>query len=274
MTKISDGNEMERAELKFETILYDVADNGVATVTLNRPDRLNAFSLQMADELDRLWEHVRTADDVKVIVLRAVGDRAFSTGVDVTESWTDRDKINPFERRDPSSYLCPKAHDVWKPLIVAIQGIAAGGAFYWINDADIAICSEEATFFDPHVTFGMVSSCEPLGLIGRIHFGEIMRWILMGNDERISAATALRIGLVTEVVSRADLWARADELASIVATKPAVAVQGSVRAMWEALDLPRNAGIINGLKYTQLGNPIGRSQVDRQAMPKSKWKLR
>jgi enoyl-CoA hydratase/carnithine racemase len=258
----------------FETLLYDVAANGVATVTLNRPDRLNAFSLQMADELHRLWEHVRIDDAVKVIVMRAAGDRAFSTGVDVTENWAERDKINPFERRDPSEYLCPKAHQVWKPLIVAMQGMVAGGAFYWLNDADIAICSDDATFFDPHVTFGMVSSCEPLGLMGRIHFGEIMRWVLMGNDERISAETALRIGLVTEVVTREALWGRAEELAARIASKPAVSIQGSVRAMWEALDLPRNAAITNGLKYTQLGNNLGRAQVDRQAVSKSKWALR
>jgi enoyl-CoA hydratase/carnithine racemase len=235
---------------------------------------MNAFSLQMASELDWLWDAVRADDRVRVIVLRAAGDRAFSTGVDVTESWADRDRVNPFERRDPSEYLCAKAHQVWKPLIVAMQGICAGGAFYWINEADIAICSEEATFFDPHVTFGMVSSCEPMGLLGRIHYGEIMRWILMGNDERISAETAMRIGLVTEVLPRECLWDRAHELASTIAAKPAVAVQGSVRAMWEARDLPRSAAIINGLKYTQLGNPIGRAEINRGTMPKTKWVLR
>jgi enoyl-CoA hydratase/carnithine racemase len=96
----------------------------------------------------------------------------------------------------------------------------------------------------------------------------------MGNDERMSAETALRIGLVSEVVPRERLWARAEEIATLIAKKPPVAVQGSVRAIWEALDLPRSAAMMNALKYTQLGNPIGTAQVDRASVPKSKWTLR
>lgn len=260
--------------MAYETILYEVAPSGVATITLNRPERLNAFSKQMANELADVWERAKQDDAVHVLVMRAAGDRAFSTGVDVSERWSERDKINPFDRRDPSELLSPKAAKLWKPLIVAIHGIAAGGAFYWINDSDIAICSEDAQFFDPHVTFGMISSCEPTGLIGRIPLGEVLRWVLMGNDERMSAQTALRIGLVSEVVPREQLWARADELATLIAQKSPVAVQGSVRAIWEALDLPRSTAMMNALKYTQLGNPIGTAQVDRGSVPKSKWRLR
>lgn len=260
--------------MAYETILYEVAESRVATITLNRPDRLNAFSKQMALELSDVWERAKQDDAVHVLVMRAAGDRAFSTGVDVTERWSERDGINPFDRRDPSEWLSPKAARLWKPLIVAIHGMAAGGAFYWINDSDIAICSEEAQFFDPHVTYGMISSCEPTGLIGRIPLGEVLRWVLMGNDERMSAATALRIGLVSEVVPRERLWARADEIASLIARKPPVAVQGSVRAIWEALDMPRSTAMMNALKYTQLGNPIGTAQVDRASVPKAQWTLR
>ncbi|MDB6107731.1 MAG: paaG [Gammaproteobacteria bacterium] len=260
--------------MAYETILYEVAGSGVATITLNRPDRLNSFSKQMAAELSDVWERARLDDAIHVLVMRAAGDRAFSTGVDVTERWSERDKINPFDRRDPSELLSPKAVKLWKPLIVAIHGMAAGGAFYWINDSDIAICSEDAQFFDPHITYGMISSCEPTGLIGRIPLGEVLRWVLMGNDERMSAQTALRIGLVSEVVPRERLWARAEEIATLIAKKPPVAVQGSVRAIWEALDLPRSAAMMNALKYTQLGNPIGTAQVDRASVPKSKWTLR
>lgn len=83
----------------------------------------------------------------------------------------------------------------------------------------------------------------------------------MGNDERISAATALRIGLVTEVVDRTALWARAHELAALIASKPSSATQGTVRAIWESLDRPYRAAMEQGLIYTRLGNPIGMAEV-------------
>ncbi len=260
--------------MSYETIIFEAAGNGVATITLNRPHRMNSFNRQMADELADVWGRVRNDVAIRAVVLRAAGDRAFCTGVDVTEDFVGKDAGNPLARNDPSERLCPKPNKVWKPVIVAIQGMAAGGAFYWLNDADIVICSDDATFFDPHVTFGMVSACEPIGLIGRVGLGEVLRWALMGNDERISAATALRIGLVTEVVTREQLWERAGEIAASIAAKPAIAVQGTVRAIWEALEMPRSVAINNALKYTQLGNPIGMAQVDRGTAPRAKWTLR
>ena len=141
--------------------------------------------------------------------------------------------------------------------------MAAGGAFYWINESDIVICSEDASFFDPHVTYGMTSALEPIGATYRMPLGDVLRMVLLGNDERICAATALRIGLVTEVTPGERLWARADELARKIAAKPPAAVQGSVRAIWESLDMPRTSALQTALKYCFLGNPIGQTQVDR-----------
>ena len=99
-------------------------------------------------------------------------------------------------------------------MVCAVQGICTAGAFYFVNEADIVICSPEATFFDSHVTYGMVSALEPVGLMRRIGLGETLRMALLGNDERVGAETALRIGLVTEIVARAALWDRAHEIAA------------------------------------------------------------
>lgn len=254
----------------FETILVDKSVDGVLTVTLNRPDRMNAFNPKMADEFVELWADAREDDAVRAIVLRAAGDKAFCTGVDVKEGFP-RDPKNPWKAEDISAKLGPKSNRVWKPVVCAIHGLFAGGAFYFMNEADIVICSEDAAFFDPHITFGMVSACEPIGLLGRVPYGDIMRIVLMGNDERVLAPTALRIGLVTEVTPREKLWPRAHEIASGIATKPAVAVQGSVRAIWEARDVPPALAVLNALKYTQMGNPIGTAQVDRATAPKARW---
>jgi enoyl-CoA hydratase/carnithine racemase len=260
--------------MTYQTILLDIADNGVATVTLNRPDRLNAFDAAMITDFGQLWADIGSDDRVRAIVLRAAGERAFCTGYDIKQATPLNDPARPFDAMEPGTKLGPKQNRVWKPLICAIHGMFAGGAFYWLNESEIAICSEEAQFFDPHVTFGQVAAVEPIGLLGRLAYGEIARLVLMGNDERVVATTALRIGLVSEVTTREALWARADEIAQLIAAKPAAAVQGSVKALWEARDMPPSVAIQNAMAYPQLGNPIGKAQIDRNAMPKAVWRPR
>ena len=252
-------------------------DEQVMTVTLNRPDRLNAFDEVMCDEFERLWKEAAFDDDVRAVVLRAAGDRAFSSGVDVSDPIYQ--PPNAWSHLDPGSRLGPKANHCWKPVVCAVHGMAAGGAFYWINEADIVICSEDATFFEPHVSYGMTAALEPIGLLYKIPLGDVIRMALLGLDERMSAGRALQVGLVTEVLPRAELWPRAAELAGALARKPAVAVQGTVRAIWEALDLGRRAALERGLHYTILGNyletgdPLGLNNPNRP--PKvTDWKLR
>jgi enoyl-CoA hydratase/carnithine racemase len=264
--------------MAYATLLYETSGDGVATITLNRPERMNSFNRQMLEDFTAAWRQVRENDAVNAVVLRAAGERAFCTGVDVVEGLygdgLQPEIPSPWASEDPSMQLGPKSNRMWKPVICAVHGMFAGGAFYFLNESDIVICSDDATFFDPHVTFGMVSACEPTGMLGRIPYGEIMRIVLMGNDERVSAQTALRIGLVSEVAPRDRLWARAHEIATIVARKPSVTTQGTVRAVWEARDLPPSQAVINALKYTQLGNDLGQAQVDRKNAPKAKWTMR
>ena len=150
---------------------------------------------------------------------------------------------------------------MWKPVVCAVQGMCTAGAFYFINESDVVICSADATFFDSHVSAGLVCALEPIGLMRKIGLGEALRIALMGNDERVSADTALRIGLVSEVVSPERLWARAHEIATTIAAKPPSATQGTVKAIWESLDKPYRAALDQGLIYTRLGNPIGIAEL-------------
>ena len=260
--------------MTYQTILFETAEDGVATVTLNRPERLNAFDREMGAELVEVWRRIREDAKVRAVVLRAAGDRAFSTGADVKKGGWARPDEGPFDAEDPGPSLGPKQNRVWKPVVTAVNGMCAGGAFYWINESDVVICSDDAQFFDPHVTFGMVCAVEPIGLMARMPLGEIMRMVLLGNDERISAQSARQMSLVTEITTREQLWPRAHEIAAAIARKPAAAIQGTVRALWEAQDLPRSAAVNNALKYCQLGNPLGKAEVDRWSAPKAKWVLR
>jgi acyl-CoA synthetase (AMP-forming)/AMP-acid ligase II len=127
---------------------------------------------------------------------------------------------------------------VWKPVVCAVHGMCTAGAFYFVNESDIVICSDDATFFDSHVTYGFVSALEPVGLMRKVGLGEALRIALSGNDERVTAETALRIGLVTEVVPRAALWGRAHEIAQGIACKPRAATEGGV-AGWNLADHER-----------------------------------
>jgi enoyl-CoA hydratase/carnithine racemase len=238
---------------EYETIEFEVADN-VATITLNRPEKMNSFNEQMVTDLGNAWRAVRDTDDIHVAVLRAAGDRSFCTGIDVAGGrwWGD---MNVWNHRDPGELIGPKSRRVWKPVVAAVQGMCAGGGQYLINESDIVICSDQATFFDPHMNGDVVSACEPIGLLQRgVPLGDVLRWALMGNEERITADTALRLGIVSEVTTTEDLWERAAFIAAGIARRHPEAVQGTVRAIWESMDVPASVAKHNALSYTHIGN--------------------
>lgn len=231
---------------RYETLLYEER-GGVAFVTLNRVEALNAFDSTMMRELQDLWRALRVDDDVRCVVLTGSGERAFCVGIDrnaddtyvVFEKRTLYGTSNNYMYDDPGRFLGPKANDLWKPVICAVNGMACGGAFYMIAESDIVIAADHATFFDPHVTYGQAAVYEPIMLRQYISLGNVLRLALLGAHERISAATALQIGLVTEVVAGADLAAQAAWLGDAVASADPDVIAGTLRAVWAANDLGR-----------------------------------
>ena len=233
----------------LQTILYRESDR-VAHITLNRPNAFHAFNSQMREELSSVWRFLRTRDEVRAVVLTATGDKAFCVGIDRNEPMTATDETsslfgtsNDHMYDDPGDDLGPKANDLWKPVICAVNGMACGGAFYMLAEADVIIAADHATFFDPHVTYGMAAVYEPIKMLQKMPFGEVMRMSLTGNHERLSAQTALRIGLASEVVPGAELEEAANNVAVAIASQPAAAVQGTLRAIWAAYDLPRQQAL-------------------------------
>jgi enoyl-CoA hydratase/carnithine racemase len=248
----------------YETIEFAVAAH-VATITLNRPDQLNSFTETMCREMREVWGIVRDTDDIHVAVLRANGERAFCTGIDIKAGawWMEK---NVWTQEDPGVHLGPRANRVWKPVICAIQGMCAGGGQYFVNECDIVICSDSAVFFDPHANGGIVSALEPIGMLQRgVPLGDVLRWALMGTEERITASTALRLGLVSEVVPVDELRARAADIAQQIAERNPIAIQGTIRAIWEATEMTPNMAKQNGLAYTHIGN---RARADRADEPR------
>lgn len=254
MTIGGQAREITRDEL--ETLEFDVGADHVATIALNRPHALNSFDDRCAAEIAWAWQTIRDTDDIHAVVLRANGDRAFSTGADIKAGTGWFTKSNVWNTFDPGMTLSPKLHHrCWKPVVAAVHGIAAGGAQYFLNESDIIICSPDSEFFDPHANGGIVSALEPIGMLKRnVPLGDVLRWALMGSEERITAETALRLGLVTEIVDRAQLHDRAHTIAAAIAARNPVAIQGTVRAIWESVDMTRSTALQNGMAYTHIGN--------------------
>jgi enoyl-CoA hydratase/carnithine racemase len=250
----------------YETIIYEERD-GVAYVTLNRPDALNSFDSTMMRELSEVWRSLRTNDDVRCVVLTGAGDRAFCVGVDrnapdtyiVFEKNTLYGTSNNYMYDDPGRALGPKANDLWKPVVCAVNGMACGGAFYMIAECDIIVAAEHATFFDPHVTYGQAAVYEPIMLRQHVSLGNVLRMALLGARERVSAQTALQIGLVTQVVPAAELAQAAAWLGeSIASVDPGVSA-GTLRAVWAANDLGR-------LGALSMAPSILATSIDREVM--------
>ncbi len=247
----------------FETLLVR-KDDGVAWVSLNRPAVRNAINQRMQDELAQVWTSFRYDDDVRCIVLTGEGD-AFCTGIDRGEAVSDENTDamaagqypgypTAWMYDDPGRDVGPKTRDLWKPVIAAVQGMACGGAFYMLGEVEFIIASDDATFFDPHVTYGMTAAFEPIQMLSKMPLQEILRLSLLGAHERLSAQRAFQVGLVSEVVPRAELLERAAWAARVIADSPPLVVQGTMRAIWTALEVPRSQAIGLANLFTRIGS--------------------
>ena len=273
---------------QFETLIYEKAD-GVARVTLNRPEVHNAFNGQMQRELRGLWHALRDDDAVRAVVVSGAGDRAFCTGMDRSEttdtaSWGAKRQRDPgaagtpFSTFDnPGDRVGPKSCGLWKPVIAAVNGMVCGGGFYLLGEAEFIIAADSATFFDPHVSYGMTSAFEPIHLLQKMPFQEVMRMAMLGSRERLSARRAYEIGFVSEVVAPDALRETADEAARIIASQPPLAVQGTLRALWMGRELSRSQALDLAYLHVALGTSntsIAEGQQAFAAKDRPPWKLR
>jgi enoyl-CoA hydratase/carnithine racemase len=199
----------------------------VVTVTLNRPEVLNALDVELMTALRRLWSELGADTDVRCVVLTGAG-RGFCAGADVSMLAADRPDAAP-TARDELAFL--PGRRVAVPIVVAVNGVCAGGGLHFVADADIVLAAERASFLDPHVSVGQVSALEPLSLLARARHDVVARMALLGSGERLGAHDAQRAGLVSEVVPDAELPARAGQLATTIAGNSPEAVRQTRRAL-------------------------------------------
>jgi enoyl-CoA hydratase/carnithine racemase len=212
-------------------------DGHVGWLIFDRPERGNAMDATMLAELETAWQELAADPDVRVIVNTGNGD-AFQTGLDVTQLAKDKDALREQSRRTKRAELKLTAwhNAVWKPVIAAVNGVCAGGGLHFVADADIVICSSDATFLDPHVSIGQVTAYEAVGLVQKSPMEATSRMAFVGRYERLTAERARQLGILSEVVEPGELRERASELAHLVARNSPAAMAATKRALWAALE--------------------------------------
>lgn len=226
----------------FDTIGYEV-DGHTATLTLNRPDALNALSPQMITELRAAYDEAENDDRVWLLIVTGTG-RAFCTGADVKAIPGDgkviyeRPYLSTYEQWEAPQEGTPPFRSMAKPVLSAVNGLCCGAGLDWVTTSDIVIASERASFFDPHVSIGLVAGRELVRLARILPRSVALRMALMGKHERMSVQRAFDLGLISEIVDHDRLLERAHEIAEIVNSNAPLAVRGTRLAILKGRDLP------------------------------------
>ena len=219
----------------FETIILSKSGD-VAEIALNRPRVLNAYNMQMRDDMSQALEAVQDDPDVRCVLLRGEGDRAFCTGADLTEFGTAPSRVIARQVR--------WERDVWgqflsldKPIVAALHGYVIGSGIEMAMLCDIRIASEDAVFGLPEAALGMLPAAGGTQTIPRTVGRSRALEALLGN-ERMDAAKSLEIGLVHRVVPRDTLLEEALAQARQLASYPAHLLKAMKESLLRGLDMP------------------------------------
>lgn len=224
----------------FETIIYE-KHNEVAYATLNRPHALNAYNIQMRDELYQVLAAIRDDPGVKVAVFRGAGERAFCAGADLTEFLTA-----------PSPVIARQVRwerDVWglflsltKPLIAALHGYVLGSGIEMALCCDVRLASEDAQFGVPETGLGIIPAAGGSQTLPRV-IGRAPALEMLLTGRWLRAEEARRLKLVNQVVARGDLWPAAERLANRIRSYDVTAVSYAKQAVVRGLDLSLDKGL-------------------------------
>ena len=223
-----------------EEVVLKRIDGHVATLTINRPDKLNALNIEtrsrMVQELDELAKN----DDIRVVVITGAGDKAFIAGADISE-FEGRSPVDQYRvMTDSSVFLAVDQFP--KPTIAAINGFCLGGGCELAMACDIRIASEKAKLGQPEINLGLLPGGGGTQRLPRlVGMGAALKLLYTGDF--IRADEALRIGLVDEVVPAGDVAARAKELAEAIAAKSPVALRLIKQAVRTSMRTPLDEGL-------------------------------
>ena len=211
-----------------DLVLYET-DGAIATITLNRPDKLNAINWDMVQGLDDAFAAAASDDAVKVVILAANG-KAFCVGDDLQQAW-EGERFEALMKRfkeHPEEPEFTRQFDFPKPVIVAIQGYCFAGALELILWCDILLCSEDSQFATQFVQYGLTAGAVTFYRLPRL-IGHVNASYMLLTGERVPASTAQQWGLVTKVVPRDSLLDEAGAIAAKIASHPSDAAIQNTR---------------------------------------------
>lgn len=225
----------------MSTILYEKGENGVASVTLNRPDVLNAINMEMRDLLWEIMHAVRDDPEVRAVIFKGAGNRGFSAGADISEFGTAPSYVEARRAR--------RQRDLWwfmlqmdEVLVAAIHGFSLGAGIELPMCCDVRIASEDARFGLPEVSLGYIPSAGGTQTLPRhVPPGVAMQMILTGDP--IDAREALDRGLVQHVVQHDRLYEEAESLALRMIAAPGDTVALAKRAVRDGVEMPLEQGL-------------------------------
>lgn len=216
--------------------------DGIALVTLNRPEAMNSIDPESNGQLLEAWEEVSRNDNIRVLVVTGAGERAFCTGADLKKTMPPADSAARQLYGDGAKPMNFGSLQTHKPVIAAINGYALGGGLELALLADIRVCSDNAQFGLPEVRVGSIPGAGGTQrLIRAVGQSDAMRMLLTG--ERIDANEALRIGLVSKVVPLHALQETALGLAQAMAANAPLAMTAVKRLAMTGRELPLDAGL-------------------------------
>lgn len=211
--------------------------SGVATITLNRPEVMNAINMQMRTELQQALSDLRHQSDIKVVILTGGGPTAFCAGMDLKEFWQSRKQQTTTEQRRFRWDQTEGITQFDKPIIAAINGLAIGGGVELALLCDICLASTDASFAFGEVKRGLIpGNGGTQRLARRIGKARALEMILTGNS--INAAQALAYGLIEYITPAEQLIEKTMELAQAIAANAPIAVRTAKAAIHRGIDLP------------------------------------
>lgn len=219
-----------------EDVLYEVAD-GVATITLNRPEKYNVLNMDVVKSLRDLFKKAEEDDTVRAIILTGSGDKAFAAGADITEfQGKDSKSVRPLAENGQE--LCKYVESMSKPVIAAVNGFALGGGCEIAMACDIRYASSNAKFGQPEINLGIIPGFGGTARLPRLVGLGIAKELVYTGDQ-ISAAEAHRTGLVNRVFeSVEELQTGAMELAKKLVIKPGIAIHVAKQSLNNAWSIP------------------------------------
>jgi enoyl-CoA hydratase/carnithine racemase len=236
--------------MTWNTILFEKRGH-TACITLNRPEVLNSISIEMMKELKLAYQEVEEDPDVWTLIVTGAGRKSLCTGADMAvfeKTFKDGQPsgvdlwgepfLSSLRHWDVPQEATPPYLQMTKPIICAVNGIACGAGLDLVSTCDIAIAAEHASFFDPHVSIGVVSGREMVRMARVLPLQVAMRMALMGKHEKMSAERAYQLGLITEIVPADTLMERAWEIADTINLNAPLAVRGTRMAIRKGLSLP------------------------------------